>query len=148
MRFPISAMLAVGALSFMFGTLAPASRAQETRPRYLLLDFMKVPAGGENAYLQVEQDWKALHQERVRAGTIAWWALYGARMPTGSSREYDFITMTAYHRFQDLENSITPEILNNALKGKDVNELMSRTNSARSVVRDEVLVLVDQVGQP
>lgn len=148
MRFPVSAVLAVGALSFMFGTLVPTSRAQDTQPRYLLLDFMKVPAGNENAYLQVEKDWKALHDERVRAGKIVWWALYGARMPTGSSREYDFVTMTAYHRFQDLENSITPEIVTKALKGKDVDELMSRTNSARSVVRDEVLVLVDQVGQP
>lgn len=148
MRLSIPAVLAVGALSFLFGTLMPSTAAQDSRPRYLLLDFMKVPSGGENAYLQVERDWKALHEERVRAGKIAWWALYGARMPTGTSREYDFITMTAYHRFQDLENSITPEILTKALKGKDVNELMTRTNASRSVVRDEVLVLVDQVGQP
>jgi hypothetical protein len=166
MKLSVPGLLAVSALSFMLGTLAPTSQmqsstaaqsqsgaqpgaqAQPSVPRYLLIDYMKVPSGGDAAYVQVEQDWKLVHQERIRAGKIAWWALYRATMPTGTSREYDYFTLTAYNRFQDIENSFTEEIFTKALQGKDINEIMTRTGTARSVVRDEVMVLVDQVGQP
>ena len=161
MKLSVPAALAVGALSFTLGTLVPTTHMQATAtpaaqagtqtppagPRYLQVDYMKVAPGKGQAYADLEQEWRPLHQERIRAGKIAWWARYDVRFPGGDSAEYNYVTVTAFNRFQDMENSLPQEMVSKALQGKDVEGFWGRTDAARSMVRTEVLELTDQLGQ-
>jgi hypothetical protein len=171
MKLSVPVVLAVSALSFTLGTLVPTTQMQSTPaaqagtpaqtqsgaqsgtptqpsgPRYLQVDYMKVAPGKAQAYADLEKEWRPLHQEQIRAGKIAWWALYDVRFPGGDSAEYNYVTVTAFNRFQDMENSLPQDLVTKALQGKDVEGFWSRTDAARSLVRTEVLELLDQVEQ-
>ena len=105
------------------------------------------PVISAEAYADLEREWRPLHQERIRAGKIAWWARYDVRFPGGDSAEYNYVTVTAFNRFQDMESSLPQEMVSTALQGKDVEGFWGRTDAARSMVRTEVLELTDQLGQ-
>jgi hypothetical protein len=109
-----------------------------------VVDFMKVPANGGDAYVAVEKQWKTLHQARVDAGEIVGWELYGVRN-TGTGSPYNFTTVTIYENFSKTENWATEAEMKKAF-GEKMDDFLKKTDASRSLVNTESYFL--QVGIP
>jgi hypothetical protein len=55
---------------------APETAIAKPAP-FLTVEYMKVPPGGDEAYVEVEKLWKKMHEVRIREGTLADWSVYG-----------------------------------------------------------------------
>jgi hypothetical protein len=113
---------------------------------YAVADYMKVKPGGGPAYLDLEQKiWKPIHQERLKAGMIVGWYLYGVHFPSGSNHEYNFATVNVVNKFSDLENPLPEEIFTKVYPNKDASEIMDETINAREAIHQDVWVVLDFV---
>jgi hypothetical protein len=113
---------------------------------YAVADYMKVKPGGGPRYLELEQKvWKPIHQERLKAGMIVGWYLYGVRFPSGSNYEYNFATVNVVNKFSDLENPLPEEIFTKVYPNKDVSEIMDETINAREMTHQDIWVVLDYV---
>ena len=115
---------------------------------FLNVAFMKVPPGGESAYVEVEKLWKKMHEVRVKEGTLVSWGVYARLLPEGSDYPYNFATTNAYARYKDLNGLDFQAAFQKANLGMTVNELAERTGKSRDLVRGEIWVLVDSVQAP
>jgi hypothetical protein len=152
MKLSISSLIAVSAVSFLAGTSMPTIQTQSgpavpaTSSAYFIVDYMKSEPGQADAYVRMEQQWKAVHRERMKAGKITGWQLYGLRYPNGTGLEYDFVVVERYPRFENLEDPLGgKEVVSRALPGMDPAEFFSRTEATRKIVRSEVWALVDEL---
>lgn len=67
-------------------------------------DLMKIMPDRTSDYYNMERnDWQPLHAERVKAGTMKSWSLWGFRAPGGASSPYDAMTSAI---FKDLESAM------------------------------------------
>jgi hypothetical protein len=115
---------------------------------FLNVAFMKVPAGGESAYLEVEKLWKKMHEVRVKEGTLVSWGVYARMLPEGSDYPYNFATTNAYAHYKDLNGLDFQGAFQKANLGMGINELAERTGKSRDLVRGEIWVLIDAVQAP
>jgi hypothetical protein len=96
----IRTLLACAALSALSFHL----QAQGDGPLFFIVDYMKATPGKSAEYVQAEMGvWKKIHQERKKRGLIESWYLYSVRY-TGTSSEYDYVTVTSVRGFDKLEN--------------------------------------------
>jgi hypothetical protein len=123
--------------------LASASIAEAQETSYAQHDYMKVPAGQTQAYLDLEQElWKPIHRERAQDETIEGWNLYEVVYPAGAERSYDYVTVSFYDAWDRLESPYAEEHLTKAHPNMDPQELTQRTVQSRSLVRSEVVEVV------
>ena len=61
----------------------------------VVVEYMKVSQENESLYLEVEQQWKKIHQARIEAGSINGWTLY-RNVAAGYKDPYQYITVTWY----------------------------------------------------
>jgi hypothetical protein len=139
------------AISFLAGALIPTALTQSaSQSQYALVSYMKVDPGKEGAYVQMEREvWKPIHQQRVKDGKLQSWLLYAVRFPGGDNREYGFLTVETYKSIQDAEGAYDSAAAMTSLLKKvhpnmSVEQLMSQASSSRSLVRSEVIKLVDR----
>jgi hypothetical protein len=140
--------LIVIALSFLAGTLSPVAWTQSkaTVPlQYIQVDYMKVPEGNLQKYLEIEQLWRPVHEELIRTGNKKAWALYGLPF-AGANDEYNYLTLNIFEEFEQMENQYPPEIFERVHPGRNYEEINERTLDARTQVRSDVWILVDQTG--
>lgn len=81
-------------LSFLLGfvLLTPCINAQ-----YALVDFMYVPEGGEDTYIQMEKSYaKPVHQKLINEDKLAYWGLFRVAYPAGTGAEYQYVTVRMY----------------------------------------------------
>ncbi len=131
--------------SFLAGTLVPTALTQSSAPpkQYLQAQYMKVKPGMGVDYRALERDmWKPVHQERVNRGLIRSWGLYGVHLP-GGEVDYDFVVLTEFPDFASLENSRFPELFGEVQGMDDYDAVLQKTNAARTRVRQDVWVLVE-----
>lgn len=60
-----------------------------------VVDYMKVPESGGDAYINLEKQWKNFHQARVNEGKLQSWGLYYIH-GTGSASAYNYATVNIY----------------------------------------------------
>ena len=131
--------------AFLAGTLIPTASTQSTSApkQYLQVQYMKVNPGMASEYRSLERDlWKPVHQERVNRGLIRSWGVYGVHLP-GGSVDYDFVVLTEFPDFASLENSRFPELFSEVQGMDDYEAVLKKTNDARTRVRNDVWVLVE-----
>ncbi len=131
--------------SFLAGTLVPTASTQSTTAakRYVQAQYMKVSPGMGVEYRALERDlWKPVHQERVNRGLIRSWGVYGVHLP-GGAVDYDFVILTEFPDFASLENSQYPELFAEVQGMDDYEAVLQKTNAARTRVRQDVWVLVE-----
>lgn len=99
------------AVAAMASALAPTGHAQDRSERkVVVVEFMKIAPGKNAEYRDLEQKWKAVHQDRVNKGQIESWSLYVVRFPGNSAdRKYDTITMHVFSSFGKLERMYDEE---------------------------------------
>jgi len=121
------------------GTSAPA--------RYLLVNCMKVPQGGADAYVQLEREmWKPIHAASIADGHAASWQLYGRRFPSGTSLDCGFGTVDAFNHFADVENPVTLDLIKKVHPNADAATLAAisdRTSAVRQLFLQQLWELID-----
>jgi len=146
--FKASAFLIVIALAYLAGTLTPLAitQSQATVPlQYIQVDYMKVPEGNLQKYLEIEKLWRPVHNELITLGKKKAWALYGLPF-AGANDEYNYLTLNIFEEFEQMENQYPPEIFSQVHPDKNQEEIDQKTREARTQVRSDVWILVDQIG--
>ena len=138
-------------VAFLAGTLVPAALTQSgTGSQYVTVSYMKVDPAKEDAYVRMEREvWKPIHQQSVRDGKMKSWSLYEVRFPGGDNREYGYLTVETYNSIQDVEGSYGDSAsftstLKKAHPDKSAPDVFAQALNNRTLVRSEVLKLVDQ----
>jgi len=146
MRIGIPLLATATAGAFLAGSLTSAASTQAQQmqpPSVYVVNFMKANPGKVQEHLQLEREtWKPVHQERIRAGQMRSWALYGVQYPFGSAREYDFVTIDTYASLADAERDISA-LFAKVHPGASLLEVGPRTEAARNLVRGEVWSRID-----
>lgn len=62
---------------------------------YLLFEFMKVDNEQENAYMDTENFWEKIHDQRVKNGDIIGWDLWSLQ-PGGEDQGYQYLTVQIF----------------------------------------------------
>jgi len=63
---------------------------------YLIFEFMKVDNTQESSYVETENFWGKIHQERVKNKSIVGWDLWQLK-PGGEMQGFQYLTVTLYH---------------------------------------------------
>lgn len=94
-----------------------SDQAIQSPKLYLQFDFMKVKAENLLDYLEVEEFWSAIHEQRAKRGEILGWDQWSIT-PGGQAQGSQFVTVML---FTSLENM---------LKGIDLNQIRSDAKKA------------------
>jgi hypothetical protein len=114
--------------------------------KYVSLDFMKTMPGKDGDYEKMEKDsWIPIHKERVGMGAIKDWGLYQKIMPSGAKEEYNYVTGQFLDNLSGIENPKYMEAFNKAWPGKDVATFIQNTESTRTLVKNELWLVLDYV---
>lgn len=117
-----------------------------TPAKYAQVDYMKVPEGGEQTYIEIETSiWKKMHQARQKAGKIKSWGIYSVRYPYGTKEPYNFTTVNFMSTWKQTGMGIDIEDAKAAGLTEDQQEIMKKTLEARSLVSSELWVRVDGI---
>jgi hypothetical protein len=131
---------------------APAqapSAAAAKQPTYMVVEFMKVPDGKEDAWLKLEREaWKPTHALRVKEGLIQSWSVIAQTMPGDESHGPVFATVTTFRGWPDPTKTDWTGMLQKANPRGDGNALMQQTGAARKIVRSEVWQVLEQTDPP
>ena len=87
--------------------------------RFLNVQYMKVPTGGDAAYLEIEKLWKKMHDVRIKEGTLANWGVYSRILPGGSDYPYNYATADGYSHYKDIFGLDFPTVLQKASSGNE-----------------------------
>jgi len=117
---------------------------------YLLFEFMEVHDENASEYLDVEEFWSGIHQQRVADKSILGWDLW-ALTPAGSKQGSNYLTVTQFSSLQKmLEASGGLDIMGYAQKAnpqmseKDLNAMMDKTVHSRDIANQVFIEEVDQ----
>jgi hypothetical protein len=102
-----------------------------------VVDYMKVKPGHNGDYLEVEMEWKKIHEARVKQGHIIQWVLW-EKMFAGADDPYHYMTVAIFDDFKKTENSFPVEWVQDNLTEKELDDLMKRTGESRTLVKTEV----------
>ncbi len=123
-------------LTIVLAGIAVCAVSQD-RP-VVVADFMKVDAGKENRYLELEKDWKKIHQARLEKGYITGWQLW-QKMYASPEDDDRFITLNWYENFEKSSEKGTAEVIGELFNERELEELMKRTLKARDQENTEVM---------
>lgn len=62
---------------------------------YTVMEFMKVNADQDAAYLETENFWEKIHEQRIKNGDLVSWELWSLK-PGGEDQGYQYITISTY----------------------------------------------------
>lgn len=117
--------------------------SQDAPPsRYLRLEYMKSEPGKAAEYLRLIRGyWIPIQQARVAANRIASWKFYSVSYPNGASTDYDYVVITEFAKFADMEAPYAgidqAKILGEAKHA----ELQRLNSTVRRMVRAETMVV-------
>ena len=112
---------------------------------YLETAYMKVEPGGDGEYMELEEFWKPIHQERINEGNILGWFLYSVESPSGSEVHHNYVVVTVYPSFEATRNSYPEGIWEKVHPGMEWEEIGARTLAARDNVRGETWREIDRI---
>lgn len=122
---------------------AGAQPPQDQKYRILTLDYQKPEPGKARDYVRVERElWKPVHQDRVNKAKITSWKLYEVSFPNGEDQEYDYVTMTEFAHFADLESPYEGTDFKTVLGDQKYNEMRGMTNAVRKLRRKDTLAIL------
>jgi L-rhamnose mutarotase len=114
--------------------------------KYQFVNFMKVPAGKWQDYMNMEKKLaRPVHQEHIKAGGRAGWGLYIMWLPGGDNRPYQAGTIDFYDKWEDMGAENTGDIWKKVHPGKSNESIMNEIITSRNLVKKELRVLVDYV---
>jgi len=103
----------------------------------VIVDYMKVKPGMTGEYLEVEQQWKKIHQKRIEAGLITGWQLWQNKFAADGD-PYQYVTITWYENFAKTFENAPDDLLDGIFTDEEINDLFSRTLESRKNVHQQV----------
>lgn len=108
------------------------------------VNFMTVPQGKENAYLEMETKiWKPIHKARKEAGKIVDWSILRRVLPYGSDYDGDFITVDNWGSFTNMAKPDPEGLWNKIHPNKDQEDTYEKTAQLRDLKRSELWQFID-----
>lgn len=126
-------------LYFRAATIDPKT---PTQFKYVMIDFMKVRPGMDEAYRKVEDEWKPFHQHLADNGKAAGWGLWSVIFPGGSSRTHDYVTSTRYINYNQLGELDFAGTWKTVYPSADPQAVFDRAEKARDLVKSELWELI------
>ncbi len=133
-----------------FLSLCIPSFSQET---YLLMEMMDVDPNSNTSYLEVEEFWSKIHQQRVNAGEIRGWDLW-TFIPAGTEQEYRFMTVTFFESAVSMFEGLTDESINKHaaavypdMSENELNAMLEQTGTSRDIAAQIYSVESDKAGE-
>lgn len=108
------------------------------------VNFMTVPQGKENAYLEMETGvWKPIHKARKEAGKIVDWSILRRILPYGSDYDGDFITVDNWGNFENMAKPDPAGLWKKVHPNKDQAATYEKMTQLRNLKRSELWQFVD-----
>ena len=80
-------------------------------PRFFArIEYMQVPADGEELYFDVEKAWKKIHRARRAAGMINNWMLLKVSRPEGATGDYNYVVVHLSDSLERLRDGTVDEL--------------------------------------
>lgn len=131
------------------GAAAQPPSAANPQPTFMVVEFMKVPEGKEDAWIKLEREhWKPTHALRVKEGLIQSWSLIGQTMPRDESNGPVYATVTTFRGWPDQGKTDWGGMLRKANPKSDGSALEQQTDAARKIVRSEIWQVLEQTEAP
>lgn len=128
------------------GAEDPRSLASATPPKYARFDYKKTEYGKGNQYVENEHKYyKPVWQETVNQGVMRTWAVSAVRFPGGTNKEYNFVTVQLFDKFEQLENPSVPGVWAKVHPNLNGQEITGQMGAISKSVRTEVLTLLERV---
>ncbi|MBK8557423.1 MAG: hypothetical protein IPL65_17420 [Lewinellaceae bacterium] len=130
-----------------------SANAQDPNTNYVIVEYMKVKPGMADKYNECEAVWKIIHQARVKMGLITRWDLEQVIYPSGTSTEYDYLTIThlknwsAFNALNASWDDATWAKLTNGLSAEQL-KLANNAEEYRDLVKREIWTAGDAVFAP
>lgn len=121
--------------------------AAQEKP-FIMLEYMHVKAGNNNAYLQVENFWKHIHLAQQNKGNILTWSVWEVVAPFDMNAPYQFVVVTAYahfsdylHPYKDIDiHNVFPNASEDSLK-----KMFTQTQKSRDLIKTDIFNVEDNV---
>ena len=125
--------------------------AQEnSKPLYLLFEFMQVNDEQESDYWEVEEFWSGIHKQRVADKTILSWDMWSFT-PAGTKQGSQYMTVTTFASLKDmLQASGSWDVGNYVkkaypdMKEKDLNAMFEKTAKSHDIAHQVYLQRIDR----
>ncbi len=115
-------------------------------PKYWFVNFMHIPTGKWDDYIKMEKELaKPVHQEQINNGHRAGWGLYTIEFPYGAEMKYNAATVDYFNKWGDVTADDMSAMWKKVHPGKSIDEVGKTIEAARTLVRNEVWVLLDSV---
>jgi len=107
---------------------------------YLLFEFMSVNDETGIDYMEVEEYWSKIHQQRIADGSIMGWDLW-TLMPSGSDQGAQYLAVTVFGSLDKMMASMTIDQVTNYAKAahnssqKEIDAMIEKTTRSRDISR-------------
>ncbi len=107
-----------------------------------VFNYFRFPeTGGRMAHREVENEiWKPIHEARINDGSMLGWVAAELLMPGGSQYPYKDATVDLFDNLEQAMNSNPIPYFEKIHAGKNVNELLKKTNEAADRILAEVRI--------
>ncbi|WP_152051144.1 hypothetical protein [Tautonia marina] len=121
------------------GTLVADAPAQSVPPLALVrVEYMSVPEGGDEAYLQTERVWKRIQAARRTAGGVDHWAVYRVDRKHNKDSDYNYAVVHVFHSPDQIRPGFNYAELIDSLEWSDEERaILEKTNETRELVRSD-----------
>lgn len=120
-------------------------RASAEPSRYVRVDYKKIELGKNSDYVANERKYyKPVWQAAVDAGTMRGWAVWGVRFPGGTDREYGFLTVQFFDKFEQLDGSPSRGLWEKVHPNAKPADINTQMGAISRTVRSEVLTLLER----
>lgn len=115
---------------------------------YSVVEFMKVDADQDSAYLAVENYWEKIHKQRIKNGDLVSWELWTLK-PGGEDQGYQYLTISTYASRAKMfsEWGDIDVLAKKAIPGitdSEVTSLIKNTNKSRDLALRYYLKEIDK----
>jgi hypothetical protein len=119
---------------------------QGKMPSYVEVDYMKPAAGKYDDYIKSEKEtWMLVHKERMKLNALAGWELDSKILPASDNAQYDFVTVNYFYNLPSMLDPKYTEAFKTVWPKLDINTVFTSTGNLRSIVKSDILKLVDYV---
>lgn len=125
-----------------------------TDPLYVTFEFMKVDEEHDQDYLEIENFWKGIHQQRVQNGDIVGWNLWSLK-PGGSEQGYQYLVVTAYKSASEMMSgqgkvpfSKLAQMAHPKMTKVEIDAMFKKTAMVRDLAQRLYLVQIDATENP
>lgn len=115
---------------------------------YAVIEFMKVDETNDAEYLETEEFWSKIHEQRIKDGNLKSWELWTLK-PGGEDQGYQYLTINIYDdrvkMFADWGDltAVAKKIQPN-LTEKEIQEKLNNTSRSRDLAVRYYLQLLDK----